>query len=174
MYDSKIKLVIYIQDNPEKISNMIKNIYKRLRFIADDDKIILLRNDKNDINENNLIHLADCAINIDTADPSGIFTIKNLLCNNLVITQDKSASCDFINDKNGVVLKSFESNIEYYEETYDESVYSIHETCYDVNMNELRRGMREITNLSLAEIDLKKSYINKNYFSYESFGELIV
>ena len=103
-----------------------------------------------------------------------MFTIRNLLYKNIVITQKNSASCYYVNDNNGILAESYPTNIDDMENCYDNSIQSIYEKWYDTDINSLKACMRNAYCLSENETQSKKINIDTSLFSYNKFCETIL
>ena len=168
------QLILYMNDDESKITNMLNKAYKKLNIKAHtSEKIVVVNNKFDEQEEENIIRNAHCAINIDKADSSAIFTIKNLLYKNIIITQKESASCYYVNDNNAILAESYPTNVEDMANAYDNSIYSIYEKWYDTDINSLKSCMRNAYCLSENEIKSKQCHINTNLFSYNKFCETI-
>ena len=165
-----VELILHIDGNVEKSANMVQKVYDRLRIpITDENKISILNEQKTEQNQKTILKNIDCSVILDKADDNGIAAIQNILYNNIVITQNKSASCDFINEDNGFIADSYEIAVENLANVYDNSVYSIYESYYDTDIASLKQCMRNAYNLTPSEKRLKQLNMNKTKFSYKNF-----
>ena len=164
------QLILHVDDDIEKTAKMVSKVYDRLRIpVTDQNKVTILNEEKTQEIHKKILNNIDCSIVLDKVDNDGVSTIHNLLYDNLVITQKNSASCDFVNKDNGFIADSLEVEIDALSNRYDNSIYSIYESCYDTDISSLKRCMREAFCLTPAEKELKKLNIDKGKFSYEQF-----
>lgn len=171
--ENNVELILH-GENFEHTVNLVQKAYDRLRIPSlNDNKIAILNEPQNEETEKRILQHIDCAINIDKADHNGIFTIKNLLYNNIVITQNKSASCDFANQDNAIIADEIQVDVEYLDNRYDNSIFSIYELYYDTTIASLKKCMREAFGLTNNERRLKQLYIDKHKFSYKAFAEAL-
>lgn len=173
--ESTVQLILNVSTSNQDVSSTINKIYNKLRIIQkhNNNKIVVITNQLTGEQKDELLKTIDCAINIDKADSNGLFTIENLLYKNLVITQKQSASCDFINEDNGLLVDSFSSNVDMNKQ-YDNSIHSMYEYWYEADFTSLKQKMREACTLSTAALKLKKINIDDSNFSYTNFVESVL
>jgi hypothetical protein len=168
--ENLVELILHIDGDVRKSANMVHQVYDRLRIpITNENKVTILNEQKTEKNQKTILKNIDCSIVLDKADDSGIVSIQSLLYNNIVITQDRSASCDFVNEDNGFIVDSYEIGVEDLSNNHDNSIYSIYESYYDADIGSLKTCMRNACTLTSSEKRLKQLNIDKSKFSYKTF-----
>jgi glycosyltransferase involved in cell wall biosynthesis len=115
---------------------------------------------------------SNCYVSASRGECFGASTVEANLFGNVSIIADSTGQIDYVNKYNGFITKSYPTTV-FTDTYYSQQTRTIHESWYDIDINELRKNMRKAYELSDIDVSAKNNKFNRNLFDHKQFSRYL-